>query len=144
MFEFKKLAGQLTIEKLAMIHKKVAKMSSKVSSCAVTQKIKETKQKKVTIIKNKYGEFLNVLLSDEEYRKLEVRFGGTLKDRIEKLSCGIESKGYKYSSHYATILSWSRTERDFHPVPKPGKPVPSYQEPDKYIKGKFGHIARRS
>ena len=27
---------------------------------------------------------------------------------IEEVDTGIESKGYKYKSHYATILSWAR------------------------------------
>jgi len=64
--------------------------------------------------KNKdiYGEFNNVLLTDTEYKKLVDKFGddGT-KTRIENLSLGISSKGYKYKSHYATILNWERMER---------------------------------
>ncbi len=58
-----------------------------------------------------YGEFSNVNLSDEEYQKLKEKFGevGT-GERIETLSYGIASKGYKYKNHYATILSWDRKE----------------------------------
>jgi len=59
--------------------------------------------------KNIYGEFNNVLLTDEEYQKLITRFKETgTKERIEGLSTAIASKGYKYKSHYATILSWER------------------------------------
>ncbi len=63
-----------------------------------------------TISKERYGEFKNVLLTDEEMTKLHERFGGKLIDMIEALSLGIESKGYKYKSHYATILSWARRD----------------------------------
>ena len=58
-----------------------------------------------------YGEFNNVNLTDEQYQKLVDRFGATgTTERIEKLSEGIASKGYKYKSHYATILSWARKD----------------------------------
>lgn len=66
-----------------------------------------------------YGEFNNVTLSEKEYAKLLERFGEkeTL-ERIERLSSGIASKGYKYKSHYATILNWKR--RDDEKKPKTG------------------------
>lgn len=57
----------------------------------------------------KYGEFENVKLTEEEYNKLVEKLGeNNTKLMIEELSTGIASKGYKYKSHYATILSWSR------------------------------------
>lgn len=56
-------------------------------------------------IKHKYGEFKNVLLTDEEYRKIQEK---GLTYLIEELSGYIESTGKKYQSHYATILNWSR------------------------------------
>ena len=58
--------------------------------------------------KEKYGEFKNVLLTDDEYHKLE---NSNLLPYIEKLSSYIASKGKKYKSHYATILTWSRNEK---------------------------------
>ena len=60
------------------------------------------------LYKRKYGQFQNVLLTDDEYSKLQIRFGERIADLIEELSLGIESKGYKYKSHYAAILSWQR------------------------------------
>jgi len=58
-----------------------------------------------------YGEFQNVLLTDIELEKLHERFG---KEKtsilIERLSSGIASHGYKYESHYATILTWEKRE----------------------------------
>jgi len=70
---------------------------------------KETIQKK-GLAKKVYGEFKNVLLTDEEYQKLKARFGAFTLGKIEALSEGIASRGYKYSSHYATILSWHRRD----------------------------------
>jgi uncharacterized protein YktA (UPF0223 family) len=73
-------------------------------------KVKESKVKE-SKVKDIYGEFQNVLLSSEEYKKLTDKFGeSTTKSKIEILSSGIASKGYKYKSHYATILSWDRMD----------------------------------
>lgn len=58
--------------------------------------------------KKKFGEFNNVLLTEEEYTKLE---NNNLLFYIEKLSAYLESTGKRYKSHYATILSWSRKEK---------------------------------
>ncbi len=73
--------------------------------------------------KDIYGEFQNVKLSKEEYQKLVDRFTepGT-KDRIEILSQYIASKGKKYSSHYATLLTWER--KNPKPIAKPQQPPP--------------------
>jgi len=60
--------------------------------------------------KHTYGEFQNVLLSDEELEKLKEEFID-YELRIEKLSNYIASKGVKYKSHYATILSWARNDK---------------------------------
>lgn len=60
--------------------------------------------------KVKYGEFQNVLLTDEEYQKLQDKFSD-YQAKIENLSSYIASKGKKYTSHYATILTWARAEK---------------------------------
>ena len=65
--------------------------------------------KKKNIQKEKYGEFKNVLLTEEEYEKIKDR---NMEQYIDKLSIYIESKGNKYKSHYATILNWSRKEKE--------------------------------
>jgi hypothetical protein len=76
-----------------------------------TETIKKGKKGKKE--KNIYGEFENVLLSDEEKEKLIERFGKTeTVDVIERLSCYIESSGKKYKSHYSTILTWKRKDED--------------------------------
>lgn len=58
--------------------------------------------------KNIYGEFNNVLLTDEEYEKLKDR---NLLYLIENLSSYMASKNKKYKSHYATILTWARKNK---------------------------------
>jgi len=65
-------------------------------------------EKEIYKEKEKYGEFNNVLLTEEEYHKLEQ---ANLLPYIEKLSSYIASKGKKYKSHYATILTWSRGDK---------------------------------
>jgi len=59
--------------------------------------------------KHKYGEYKNVLLTDEEYAKLKKQFTD-YEYKIKKLDEGIEMKGYKYKNHYLTVLKWA--ERD--------------------------------
>lgn len=73
---------------------------------------KETREQinKGTIAKQKYGEFQNVLLTDEEYGKLQQTIPNA-DNLIERLSAYIESTGKKYKSHYATLLNWDRRDR---------------------------------
>jgi hypothetical protein len=60
--------------------------------------------------KKPYGEFKNVLLTDEELKKLQDKFNTHLPEMIEYFSGQLESKGYKFQSHYATILNWARRD----------------------------------
>ena len=78
---------------------------------------KNSIEKEIYKEKEKYGEFKNVLLTEEEYHKLEE---SNLLPYIEKLSSYIASKGKKYKSHYATILTWHRGET------KNEKPLPEW------------------
>lgn len=66
-------------------------------------------------IRHKYGLYKNVLLSDEDVEKLKTEFPTDYKDRIERLSEYIASKGKSYKNHLATIRSWSRKERQDKP-----------------------------
>ena len=70
-----------------------------------TKNININKNKK-EIIKEKFGEFENVLLTKEELSKLKSRLGEQTDSYIERLSNYIESTGKRYKSHYATILNW--------------------------------------
>lgn len=71
---------------------------------------KERSKNNNIYIKPALGEFENVLLSEEELEKLKRRFPYDWQDKIERLSVYMQSKGKRYKSHYATILSWARKE----------------------------------
>ncbi len=76
----------------------------------------ETKNQKEKIIANAilkkrasmkiYGEYKNVLLSDDEHEKLKELCGEELQGVIDHLSSYIEMKGYKVKSHYLAIRKW--------------------------------------
>jgi phage replication O-like protein O len=75
------------------------------------ENIKKDIKKEIYKERKIYGEFQNVFLSEDEFRKLKERFGSRVPEMIEALSAGIESKGYKYKNHYAALLSWERREK---------------------------------
>ena len=78
--------------------------------------------KKSKPVKHKYGEYKNVLLTDEELEKLKTEYTD-YADRIERLSSYVASTGKSYKSHYATIRNWARKDAE-----KPGRKeiVPSW------------------
>ena len=59
--------------------------------------------------KHKYGQFQNVLLTDDELKKLQERFTDW-QAKIDNLDEGIELKGYKYKNHYLAILKWAEKD----------------------------------
>ena len=62
-------------------------------------------------VRHKYGFYQNVLLSDEDYAKLQEEFPYDYSERIERLSEYIASTGKRYKSHLATIRSWARKDK---------------------------------
>jgi len=82
--------------------------SEAMDSLSIGYQEKEEKVEKSPENKDKYGEFGKVKLTKEEWEKLGDKLGTLREEMIEELDTGIESKGYKYKSHYATILSWAR------------------------------------
>jgi hypothetical protein len=59
-----------------------------------------------------------IFLTEREYQELIKGFGEVgVNDRIEALAEAILSKGYKYKSHYHTILSWDRLDKKRNPQP---------------------------
>lgn len=62
--------------------------------------------------KNIYGSFENVKLTDEEFEKFKSKFPFNHMKYIEDLSLYIASKGDKYKSHYATLLTWNKDKDD--------------------------------
>lgn len=59
--------------------------------------------------KNIYGSFGNVKLTDDELQKLKDKYPDWQK-KIDDLSAYVASKGKRYASHYATILTWARKD----------------------------------
>lgn len=100
--QLKKIGSQSGVNRESIGHKEVE----------VEEDIHIKEEPKKKIQKEKWGEFQNVFLSVEEREKLIKLFGeDSTNQKIENLSIGIQSKGYKYKSHYATILSWDRKEK---------------------------------
>ena len=61
--------------------------------------------------RHKYGQYKNVLLSDDEVEKLKTEFPLDWQDRIERVSEYCASKGVTYKNYLATIRNWARKER---------------------------------
>lgn len=72
-------------------------------------KEKDKKNKKPK--KHKYGEYKNVLLSDEELEKLKNEFPKDWEQRIEKLSEYIAMSGRKYKDFLAVIRNWAKKDK---------------------------------
>ncbi len=60
--------------------------------------------------RHKYGEYKNVLLSDEDMQKLQAEFPYDWQERIERLSEYMASTGKSYKDHLATIRTWARKD----------------------------------
>ena len=61
--------------------------------------------------RSSYGEYHNVLLSDEELSKLRKELGDSCEKLINKLSSYMVSTGKTYKSHYAVIRRWFSEDR---------------------------------
>ena len=62
--------------------------------------------------RHKYGQYSNVLLSDEDMEKLKVEFPNDWENRIERLSEYMASTGKSYKSHLATIRNWAKRDKE--------------------------------
>lgn len=71
--------------------------------------LSDSKPKKSKQTKHKYGEYNNVLLTDEELEKLKTEFSDW-EDRIERVSIYVASTGKTYKNYLATIRNWARKE----------------------------------
>ena len=72
---------------------------------------KEKINKKEKPQKHKYGQYQNVLLSDDELEELKKEFPVDWEERIERVSEYCASKGATYKNYLATIRNWARKER---------------------------------
>lgn len=99
-------------------HQKNIKRTTQGTQTRMIKNDKNEKNDKEDKNKHKYGSYENVLLSDTDYEKLVNEFPNDYQERIENLSEGIASKGYKYKDHLATIRSWARREKKDKPKSK--------------------------
>lgn len=60
-------------------------------------------------VRHRYGEYRNVLLTDDDLDKLKAEFPDW-EARIERLSGYIASSGKSYKNHLATIRNWARKD----------------------------------
>lgn len=60
-------------------------------------------------VRHKYGEYNNVLLTDEDMDKLKAEFPDW-EARIERLSAYIAQSGKSYKNHLATIRNWAKRD----------------------------------
>ena len=77
---------------------------------SVEDSIGEENKAKPKPVRHKFGEYKNVLLSDEDVEKLKTEFPTDWVARIENLSSYIASTGKSYKNHLATIRNWARKE----------------------------------
>lgn len=83
------------------------------------------KPKKEKQVRHKYGEYKNVLLSDDDMQKLQSEFPYDWQARIENLSSYMASTGKSYKNHLATIRNWARKDKDRQQV----APQTNYKPP---------------
>lgn len=87
--------------------------------------------KKENKVRHKYGQYANVLLTDEDLEKLKNEFPDDWKDRIERLSEYMASTGKSYKSHLATIRNWARRDAEKR---KKESAAPDYGDPEDFYK----------
>lgn len=61
--------------------------------------------------KHKYGEYKNVLLSDEELEKVKAEFPDDWEERIEAVSEYVAGSGKSYKNFLAVIRNWARRDK---------------------------------
>ena len=78
----------------------------------------------------KYGEYQNIILTDEQYKALQEKLQSHTDTMIEKLSRYIKSTGKTYQDHYVTILNWYEQDKEKLSQKKTGK-IPTIEDYDK-------------
>ena len=97
---------------------KVTPLLQPVTKCYTEIEIEKEIEKEIDIelekkkkpTKHKYGEYNNVLLSDNEMDKLKAEFPNDWEQRIERVSGYCASTGKTYKNYLATIRNWAKKE----------------------------------
>lgn len=74
------------------------------------KKEEKPKRKKKDVVRHQYGEYKNVLLSDEEIEKLKKEFPDKYLRYIERVSGYMKQHNKSYSDYLATIRNWIRED----------------------------------
>ncbi|MFS0926541.1 helix-turn-helix domain-containing protein [Enterococcus durans] len=74
------------------------------------RELSPSKKTKATPIRHKYGEYKNVLLTDEQMDKLKTEFPNDYQERIDRLSEYCASTGKTYKNYLATIRNWAKKD----------------------------------
>lgn len=77
-----------------------------------------------------YGEYQNIILTDEQYKTLQGKLQGHTDIMIGKLSRYIKSTGKTYQDHYVTILNWYEQDKEKLSQKKTRK-IPTFEDYDK-------------
>ena len=118
---------ELRRNKIEQSSNRVTQNRNKVQNCYTEIDIDKEKEKEIDKDKekrrkeaahHKYGEYQNVLLTDEEHDKLMSEFPDDYNQRIERLSGYIASTGKSYKNHLATIRNWAKKDEERKPKPQ--------------------------
>ena len=92
--------------------------SSSITEESITDLLNtdQSKKERGESPRHKYGQYKNVLLSDEDFEKLKAEFPADYEDRIDNLSEYMASTGRSYKNHLVTIRRWSRRDNGRKPV----------------------------
>lgn len=74
--------------------------------------VNESDGAKAPRTRHKYGQYENVLLSDEELEKLKKEFPFDWEERIERVSSYVAATGKKYKNFLATIRNWANRDKE--------------------------------
>lgn len=75
-----------------------------------TKEIKNKKNKNTKPVYGEYGQYKNVLLTDEQLEKLKDEFPQDWQERIDRVDGYVQSTGKKYRDYLATIRNWARKD----------------------------------
>lgn len=100
------------------ISKNLKENNTSINNTSINKKkyIKKSQEQR-----HRYGEYSNVLLSDEDMEKLKNEFPNDWGQRIDRLSAYMKSTGKSYKDHLATIRNWARRDG-----PRKDDPLPVY------------------
>ncbi len=71
-------------------------------------KVEDSKGERVK--KHAHGKYKNVFLTNDELEDLKKRYPADYQKKVDRLSVGIETKGYQYQNHHATIIAWAEED----------------------------------